>query len=190
MLGYLDHTTGHQTLVASADAKSLIAQLHDSHGLVRQRAREALVKLGAQAVPTLLAALAENDDNVRYEVVKALSEIADPRSVDALVPLLEDKHFGVRWLAAEALANIGRPAVAPLLRALIDRPDSIWLQRGAHHVLVCTAGNSLDELIMPVLMALEDIEPSVTAPLAASDALVGLGEWVAAPEKQAQERAA
>jgi len=72
---------------------------------------------------------------VRWEAAKALSQIANPASIQALLEALSDKTFEVRWMAAEGLIRIGRKAVIPLLEALVEHSDSYWLREGIHHVL-------------------------------------------------------
>jgi hypothetical protein len=94
-------------------------------------------------------------------------------AVQALVKALEDKMFDVRWLAAEGLISIGREALVPLLRELIEHPDSFWLREGVHHVLHDIYQGD-HKTLRPVLVALESFEPSVEAPLAAEVALKAL----------------
>ena len=150
---------------------SLIARLADSDGLIRQRAREELVDIGQPAVPALISALDSPEGHVRWEVVKALQDIADPAVAPALVRALEDREFGVRWLAAEGLVNMGRRSLASLLKALTERGDSVWLREGAHHVLKAMSRRGLPEPVEPVLAALEDVEPELVVPPVARDAL-------------------
>jgi len=94
--------------------------------------------------------------------------------VQALVKALEDKMFDVRWLAAEGLVAIGHEALVPLLRVLIGHSDSVWLREGVHHVLHGIEGGHLNEMLRPILLALEGVEPSVEAPMAAEAALKAL----------------
>jgi len=141
-----------------------------------QKARRRLVAIGHGAVPELVKALASRKNSVRWEAAKALAQIGDPTATDTLVKTLEDREFDLRWLAAEGLIAIGKPAVAPLLQALIDNPKSRWLIEGAHHVLHDMDRHDWDEVLKPVMEALESFEPSVEVPAAsriALDALVG-----------------
>jgi hypothetical protein len=151
--------------------KSLVADLGSQDGQVRVRARKSLVAIGGQAVKPLVKALASKKEVVRWESAKTLGQIGDPAAVQSLIKALEDKVFDVRWLAAEGLIYIGREALAPLLRALIDNPDSFWLKEGVHHVLHDVDKGDLTELLKPVIFALEGFEPSVEAPLAAETVL-------------------
>jgi hypothetical protein len=152
-----DHTT----------IPSLIAALSNGDGLMRQRARWALIDIGEPAVPFLIQALADKRERVRWQAAKALSKIGRPAAGPALVRALEDKYFGVRWLAAEGLIALRRQGLVPLLEALVDHSDSAWLREGAHHVLRTLAEEGLRAEVSPVVAALEDIEPVVECPGAA-----------------------
>lgn len=59
----------------------------------------------------------------------------DPAAASALVRVLEDDDFGVRWLAADALIGLGVHGLEPLLKALLHNPDSGRLREAAHHVV-------------------------------------------------------
>jgi hypothetical protein len=151
--------------------KSLIVDLNSQDGLIRVKARKALVAIGSPSVAPLEKALASNKEWVRWEVVKTLAQIGDARATATLVNLLRDKMFDLRWLAAEGLIHIGRAALPLLLQEFIKHPDSSWLQEGVHHVLHDEARGDLREILHPVIAALEGFEPSVEAPLLAETAL-------------------
>jgi HEAT repeat protein len=153
---------------------ALIADLNSRDGLVRVKARKALVAIGHRSVKPLVKALASKKQWVRWEAAKTLSQIGDPAATQALIKALEDKNFDVRWLAAEGLDSIGQEAIVPLLQALEKHPDSSWLREGTHHVLHNLEGGHLNRTLNPVLLALEGFEPSVEAPLAAAKALNAL----------------
>jgi hypothetical protein len=129
------------------------------------------VAIGGQAVKPLIGALSSKNQWVRWEAAKSLGQIGDTKAVAALIEALEDKMFDVRWLAAEGLILIGREALAPLLQALMEHPDSLWLQEGVHHVLHDVEKGDLAEILQPVIVALEGFEPSVEVPLAVQTAL-------------------
>ena len=111
---------------------------------------------------------------MRWKTAKTLGQIGDPTAIQALIKALEDKMFDVRWLAAEGLISIGGKALIPLLRNLMDHSDSLWLREGVHHVLHDLDNPGINEVLQPVLVALEGFEPSVDAPLAADIALKAL----------------
>ena len=71
---------------------------------MRSRAAGALGRLGdSRAIEPLLAALADQDGDVRWDVIQALGEIGDPWAVEALTTALGDSDEGVRRAAREAL---------------------------------------------------------------------------------------
>lgn len=133
----------------------VVQQLGSDDGLERERARRLVVAIGVAAVPALVEGLASRNENLRWEAAKALTAVRDPRAVPALVDALEDEDGGIRWLAAEGLCGIGRMALGPLLRALINRADSVWLREGAHHVLRDLARRDLAPIVQPVITELE-----------------------------------
>jgi HEAT repeat protein len=160
--------------VSTETIRSLVADLDNQDGLVRVRARKSLVAIGSQAVEPLVQALGSKREWVRWEAAKALGQIGDPAAAQALIKALEDKMFDVRWLAAEGLTAIGHEALVPLLYALKEHSDSLWLREGVHHVLHNTEGGHVNKILGPVLIALEGFEPSVETPLAAELALESL----------------
>ena len=157
-----------------ATISTLIADLGSKDGIVRVRARKSLVAIGKPSVGPLVEALASKKELVRWEAAKAIGQVDDPKATQALVKALEDDMFDVRWLAAEALIIIGKEALVPLLQALTQHSDSLWLREGAHHMFHDLADGKNLEVLRPVLTALEDVEPSVEVPLAANTALKAL----------------
>jgi HEAT repeat protein len=155
---------------------TLVADLGSKDGLVRVRARRALVTIGARAVAPLAEALTNKDEWKRWEAAKALGQIGDSEATGALIRALEDEMFDVRWLAAEGLVAIGNKAVVPLLKALIYNPKALWLREGAHHVLHGINLGNLEETLLPVRNALEDVEAPLEVPFAAKVALTTLAE--------------
>jgi HEAT repeat protein len=142
------------------EIEQLIADLNCDEYIECQKARRKLVAMGSVVVPRLVQELSNSKYQVRWEVTKALGQIADKSSAEALVAALEDKEFDVRWLAAEALINIGRDALEPLLLALADHGNkSISLRHGAHHVLHDMKLGNLQRRLLPVMKAVEDSEP-------------------------------
>jgi hypothetical protein len=94
-------STGRTTESKASPTEALITSLGSHDDVVRVKARHTLVSLGKAAVPSLIVALKNKNDLVRWEATKALGEIGDPESAPALVRGLEDEDFDVRWLAAE-----------------------------------------------------------------------------------------
>jgi HEAT repeat protein len=83
-------------------------------------ATNALVELGQPAVPRLIEALKDKDDNVRKQAVLALGRIKQTEAIDPLIAMLADKDWYTRLTAAAALEAIGdergRDAIKPLMK--------------------------------------------------------------------------
>jgi len=147
--------------------KALIADLASKDGVVRVKARQQLVAYNKRSVAPLVRTLSNENDWVRWEAAKALSQIGNKSAIKALLEALSDEKFEVRWLAAEGLIRIGRRAIVPLLESLVKHSDSYWLREGIHHVLHDMNTGKISEVLRPVLVALEGPEPSLEVPLAA-----------------------
>jgi HEAT repeat protein len=159
------------------EIEGYIREIGSPNGSERAHARFELIKCGKIVTPFLIEALKDKNHQVRWEAAKAFGEIKDPAAADALVLGLMDDRPEIRWLAAEALIALEEDAIDPLLRALVDRFDSIWLRHGAHHVLHALERNfNLDRKTLEVLEAMRSIEPEVTVPWAAEAALEARSE--------------
>jgi HEAT repeat protein len=110
---------------------ALIQALKDEY--VREAVEEALGKIGVPAVPALIEALKDDDEDVRRAAAGALGEIGDPQAVPALIEALKDDDEYVRRAAVGALGKIGDlQAVPALLEALKDRDEYVrWAAVGA-----------------------------------------------------------
>lgn len=170
---------------------ALVNDLGSQDGMVRVRARGALVTIGARAVSPLVAALGGKDAWQRWEAAKALCQIADPAAIKALISALEDDMFDVRWVAAEGLISIGYPALGPLLHELRKHPDALWLREGAHRIFHGLYREENKAVLSPVFKALEGPEPALEVPFAARTALEELEQpetGVSCPAKSAKCR--
>ncbi len=75
------------------------------------------------AVKPLIAALKDEDRDVRCIAVKTLREIKDHRAVEPLIAALKDEDSYVSYNAAEALREIGDSReVEPLIAAMKGKP--------------------------------------------------------------------
>lgn len=173
-------------VLSDEEIKAAVDALCDGDGVTRHAARERLEKAGVPAVPYLLDALQSANEHCRWEAAKALGDIADPSAAPALVRTLDDEKAAVRWLAGEALINLGHDALAPLLRGLEGNSDSIWFRDGAHHVLRSLVKDGVASEAMPVLEALENLEPRIEAPIAAYHVLQEMNGSEAPSAKLAQ----
>ena len=145
----------------------LIKALRDRRSVVvRRGAAEALGKIGdVHAVEPLINALGDDDDDdVRQNAARALGEIGVARAVEPLI-----KALGVCESAAEALGEIGKPAVEPLINALGDEDDSVRYRAAG------ALGNIGDvRAVEPLINALGDENEDVCS--AAVAALGNIGD--------------
>jgi HEAT repeat protein len=148
----------------------LIEALCGQDASKRERTRRALVAKGKAAVRPLVMLLSDRRPHVRWEASKALGKIGDPTVANALVEALEDEDSDVRWLAAVGLVGMKHKGLKPLLWALMERPYSIWLREGAHHVCHELVKKEFYYQLLPLLKALEQPNPEVSLPLAAYNA--------------------
>ena len=136
---------------------SLMNTLGSKDGMARKSARESLVAMGAPAVLSLMKALQDSpSDKVRWEAAKSLGVMGDKRAIPTLVKALRDDDDDVVWLAAEGLKAFGMTAWPELLGALVEEGiDSVALRRGAHHVFLNQQESGYDDLLVPLMSALE-----------------------------------
>ena len=156
--------------------QNLIKNFSGRDETLRIHSRESLVKIGNRAIPQLIEVLNDPQDWVRWEAVKTLGEIGDPKAAPALVEALEDEEFDVRWLAAIGLIRMNIKGIKPLLQALMKKGDSALLREGAHHVINDLAKGGLRKYLATLKDALEDIKPTVGVTQAAYNALEMLEE--------------
>jgi HEAT repeat protein len=136
------------------------------------RSRKSLVRIGKTILPQLHKLSASENILIRMEAVKILELIADRRSTQQFIRLLEDREFDIRWIAAEALVKIGRRSIRPLTEAVRDGENSIILNEGAHHVLSALLNESEKQKEKSFLLSLENYHTlGGTAPLEASSIL-------------------
>jgi HEAT repeat protein len=155
---------------------TLIKQLSDKDGQVREKARLTLADIGKEATLPLTKLLTDKDKQTRWEAGKALGAIADPAAIPALIKTLEDDIFDIRWLASEALVGIGTDSIKPLLETLSTDSDKLFLREEARHVFKYILRdnpktNELIAILKPVIDALEGSTASVSTPGAAKRAL-------------------
>ncbi|MGB3404219.1 MAG: HEAT repeat domain-containing protein, partial [Microcoleaceae cyanobacterium] len=89
-----------------------------------------LGQVSSQVVELLIAALEDEDSDVRWSAARALGEIGSEVAVEPLIAALEHEDIFVRRSAATALGEIGSEvAVEPLIAAL--EHEDIFVRRSA-----------------------------------------------------------
>ena len=128
-----------------------------------------LVLVGAPAVEPLIAALRDENEDVRERAAEALGQIGDARAVEPLIAALRDKNEDVRRRAVEGLVRSGARSVEPLIAALRDENEDV--RRSVEHALAGIGADSVE----PLIAALRDENKRV--PWSAGlDALAGIGK--------------
>jgi HEAT repeat protein len=167
-------TANPNSRITESTIKKWITELGSRDGMVRQHARGSLVAVRKPAIVHLAKLTRDRNEQVRWEAAKALGEIADPKTAAPLTCALEDEEFDVRWLAAEGLITLKNKGLPPLLKALIKRPQSVWLREGAHHILHDLSRTNLRKQVKALMEALEGVEPEIEVPPAAQNLLNSL----------------
>jgi HEAT repeat protein len=99
--------------------QTLIRLLREENSTLRGQAAASLAKIGAAAVPELIAISRDEHPSTRSLAIEALGEIGSSKAVAPLVEVLKMDTSGARGDAIEALGKIGDPqAIEPLLLVL------------------------------------------------------------------------
>lgn len=108
--------------------RMLVSALVDQE--IRERVGEALKILGINAVPPLIAALKEENEELRAAAALVLGQIRDEQALEPLVDLLETgKEPTSRVAAARALGALGgQNAIEPLYQAFKDEQEEVRLE--------------------------------------------------------------
>ena len=86
---------------------SLIVALADADTMVSNLATNALVAIGAEAVPFLLESLKTSPQAARINAMHALADIRDYRAVQAMMSALEEDSMLMQHWAEEGLERLG-----------------------------------------------------------------------------------
>ncbi len=160
-------------LGASADLRAvepLIEALKNNDSMVKYSASAALQKLGAPAVPAIIARLDSDDAEFVALLAEDLGRIGDPQAVMPLCQLLSQKvSYKVRMAIVKALGNIGDPrAIKPLIDVMKEKFSAE--RHLAMEPLVKIGASALE----PLLAELKSNDPDVVRIAAA--ALVKIGD--------------
>ncbi len=116
------------------EVKIILETLCCENGMERKKARKKLVAKGKNVIKYLKDLVNHPKHIYRWEALKTMEEIGDPASIPLFIEALEDDESDIRWIAAEGLIKLGAQSIRPLLNALIEKSDSIFILAGAHHV--------------------------------------------------------
>lgn len=112
---------GQPESVADADAQTLVKLLTDGELAEQFYAALVLGETGGAEAAAALRGVVTNEEApwlVRKNALNSLGERQDAEAVEILLPLLKTKKPDLRHFAAEALGQIGGPAVKPLIERL------------------------------------------------------------------------
>ena len=116
--------------IEQIDSSFIVSQLcrvlKDGIDIHRCQAARGLGRIAAvEAVPALIEALLDEDEDVRTDAAEALARIADPRAAKQLLEnLIGDPCPEVKLAAIEGLARLNEVAVVPYLRQLARSRDT------------------------------------------------------------------
>ncbi len=130
----------------------LLEEIESLFSSNRDEAFSLLITWGEGPAETrLLAALLNEDAQLRSSAAEALGEIGSERAVEPLLSALKDAEAEVRWSAAEALGEIGSErAVEPLLSALKEGDEGV---RSSAAVALGEISGSLAEVVLELALA-------------------------------------
>ncbi len=153
------------------DEEEDIQPLEDSI-IFHEDVMNAIVALGAEAVPALIEKL--NDENIalRFSATAALGLIKDAHAVPSLIAMLESPsdEWNLTQMVAYALGQIGDAQAVPALTKTLSTHPVEWVRAASADAL----GQIGDPRAVPALIdAIADIEEDVAD--AAGHALVEIG---------------
>lgn len=95
----------------AAAVPELVAAMQRGDDLLLRLAANALIRVGAPAVPALIELLEQGAEPARMEAARALALIADPQAIPALFALYESDSILLEYWAAEGLGRMGAGSV-------------------------------------------------------------------------------
>eukprot|EP00928_Gymnodinium_smaydae_P053749 TRINITY_DN37675_c0_g1_i1.p1 TRINITY_DN37675_c0_g1~~TRINITY_DN37675_c0_g1_i1.p1 ORF type:complete len:631 (-),score=150.59 TRINITY_DN37675_c0_g1_i1:85-1977(-) len=168
-----------------AAAAALAVLLSDESDDVRVAAQNALVALGAGAVPHVLPCLAAESKESRCAAAELLIKLASAYPVAAsaaaepLAACLSDDAGSVRSAAAAALSKLGPPGAEVAAKRLQDGDDDVRLRSVD---ILATIGEGAAAHAVELAQLLEDEDPELRR--ASAEALGELGSAAVTPYAQ------
>ena len=132
---------------------------------------EAMAEKATEAIPALVVALGDGDENVARKATKALGQMKD--AIPALGAALSAHNENVRANAAEALGNIGPAAVDAIPELMSALSDKSWNVRAHTADALGHVGPPAASAVPALSAALSDDNVSVRA--CAAEALGNIG---------------
>lgn len=135
--------------------------------------------MSTQSVEELLAKVDDKrlPELDREQAIRELKKYPDPAVIARLIQTLDsEEDSGVRWAASNTLIEFGDAALRPLLHALVERHDSVWLREGAYRVFHDTHSYKVQQVAGDLIKALKGPAAESTTTDAAVRALRKLDE--------------
>jgi len=98
---------------------------------------------------------ASKSELMRVEATTYLLDVATPEAISALISVLSDDDYGVRWAAATVLAHLGAQSAPAVLRAILDPGADDRLREAAHHIFKDNADLTIRSEAKALVHALE-----------------------------------
>lgn len=102
-----------------------------------------------RAVRPLIAALTDQNVDVREQAAEALGDLKDARAVEPLINALMDENSSVPPKAAESLSKIGTPAAELLLAAVNE--ENLVIAARTYSFLICIGEPGTEQLLIKAL---------------------------------------
>ncbi|HKY62378.1 MAG TPA: HEAT repeat domain-containing protein, partial [bacterium] len=161
---------GEPTSTVDRQVQSLMSRLANCFSEEKIGLRAALVALGKEAVPALIAFLSHENGQARLEAVMALKAMEAREAADEIGKLLKDSDSFVRAQAAVTLAEWGQIKTVDEVRALLGDPSDLVKHMGIETVVKFGIREAI-----PELWRLAEAPKEVAGQLAI-DALAKMGE--------------
>lgn len=94
-----------------AAIQPLVQALNDGNSLVSTLAANALIRIGAGAVPSLIGAMADGSQSARIQALRALAEIRDHRAIPVMMKVMQEDSALLQHWAQEGLERLGMDMV-------------------------------------------------------------------------------
>ncbi len=106
----------------------LIRGLEDANVIVRIEAMRSLGRIGSPAIDQLIASLSSDNLWVREGSVKALGTIRYSEGIEALLPLLQDESWYIRYCVGSILVRDGKDNALPHLERALQHEQNVLVQ--------------------------------------------------------------